>query len=182
VFRDSAGVSVVTQQFGAQRFDAVVFATHSDQALALLRDASGPERSVLEAFGYRGNEVVLHTDASLLPRRQRAWSSWNYRLNNAVDAGASVTYNMNILQNLTAPVTFCVTLNDSAAIAPDKILRKFNYSHPVFNLDSIGAQSRWSEINGVNRSWFCGAYWRNGFHEDGVVSALRVCRALGVEF
>lgn len=158
-------------------FDQVVIATHSDQALAMLGDASQHEREILGALPYQSNDVVLHTDTRLLPTRKITWSSWNYRL--GVDEGrAIVTYNMNILQGLTAPETFCVTLNHSSAINPNKILGRFRYDHPVFSRQGIAAQQRWSDINGGRRTWYCGAYWGNGFHEDGVVSALRVARTL----
>ncbi|MET0377359.1 MAG: FAD-dependent oxidoreductase [Spongiibacteraceae bacterium] len=202
--RDDDGVDVVTDRFGEQRFDQVVIATHADQALALLSDASAAEREVLGAIPYRNNRVVLHTDARVLPRRQRAWASWNYELGVDGEAPAVLTYNMNILQGLNAPHTFCVTLNPgernpgesnpaasnlhelkreqpdrSARIDPKKILGEFNYAHPVFTAAGMLAQARWAEINGRQRTWFCGAYWHNGFHEDGVVSGLRVAQALG---
>lgn len=153
-------------------FDEVIFACHSDQALALLDHASAEEREVLSAIKYEANEVVLHTDEALLPHCKKAWSSWNYSLYNYDQHKATLTYNMNILQDIKAPVTFCVTLNDSAAIDPEKVLATFSYSHPVFTLDSLAAQKKWALINGHKQLWFCGAYWRNGFHEDGVVSAL----------
>jgi predicted NAD/FAD-binding protein len=144
----------------------------------MLGDASQEERDILGALPYQSNDVVLHTDTRLLPRNQKTWSSWNYRL--GVDASRAVlTYNMNILQGLQAPETFCVTLNDTASINPHKILGRFTYDHPVFSLEGMAAQDRWEDINGVNNTWYCGAYWRNGFHEDGVVSALRVAEAIG---
>ena len=121
--------------------------------------------------------MVLHTDIRLLPNNRRTWSSWNYSLGNGQDR-AVVTYNMNILQGIQAPETFCVTLNNTEAINPHKILGRFNYAHPVFSLPGIDAQQRWGDINGVQNTWFCGAYWHNGFHEDGVVSALRVAESL----
>ena len=158
-------------------FDQVVLATHSDQALALLDEASPAERDVLGALPYQSNDVVLHTDTRLLPRNRKTWSSWNYTLGTGRER-AVVTYNMNILQGITAPETFCVTLNNSAAINPVKILGRFSYDHPVFSLAGIAAQQRWQEINGPRNTWYCGAYWNNGFHEDGVVSALRVANAL----
>ena len=160
-------------------FDEVVFACHSDEALQLLADASNNERNLLEALPYQDNEVILHTDTALLPRKRLAWSSWNYHLTALNQQQAILTYNMNILQGLQSRHTFCVTLNNTAAIAADKILGRYHYSHPVFTVEGIRAQERWQEINGVNRSWFCGAYWRNGFHEDGVWSALRVAQAFG---
>jgi predicted NAD/FAD-binding protein len=160
-----------------KEFDEVVIATHSDDALTMLGDPTQAEKSVLGALSYRDNEVILHTDTRLLPRSRRAWSSWNYRLK--PDNGrATVTYNMNILQGLDAPETFCVTLNDTASINPHRILGRFNYAHPQFTLAGMAAQSRWGEINGQNGTWFCGAYWQNGFHEDGLTSGLKVAESL----
>jgi predicted NAD/FAD-binding protein len=177
VERDDDGASLRLQDGETLRFDQVVIATHSDQALAMLGDASTAEREVLGALPYQANDVVLHTDTRLLPTRRRTWSSWNYRL--GVDSErAIVTYNMNILQGLSAPETFCVTLNHSSAINPNKVLGRFRYEHPVFSLAGIAAQKRWAEINGPRGTWFCGAYWGNGFHEDGVASAQRVARAI----
>ncbi len=166
---------------GVERFDEVVLACHADQALALLEDPSPAEREILGALPYQDNEVVLHTDTRLLPRRPRAWASWNYRLDGRGDeARVSVTYDMNILQRLEAPHTFCVTLNDSDAIAAEKVLGRFTYAHPQFTLAGEAAQARHAEISGgARRTHYCGAYWRNGFHEDGVWSALRVAHALG---
>ncbi len=158
-------------------FDQVVFATHSDQALALLDAPSPAERQILGAIPYQTNDVVLHTDIRMLPRNKKTWSSWNYTLGQRDDR-AVVTYNMNILQGIEAPETFCVTLNNTAAINPHMILGQFQYDHPVFSLGGMRAQQRWEEINGVASTWYCGAYWHNGFHEDGVVSALRVANAL----
>ena len=158
-------------------FDQVVLATHSDQALAMLEEPSPIERDILGALPYQANDVVLHTDTRLLPRNRKTWSSWNYSLEPGRDR-AVVTYNMNILQGITAPETFCVTLNNSEAINPVKVLGRFSYDHPVFSIAGIAAQQRWEEINGQRNTWYCGAYWHNGFHEDGVVSALRVANAL----
>jgi predicted NAD/FAD-binding protein len=155
-------------------FDRVVFACHSDQALALLGDASGAERAVLGSIPYQENEVVLHTDTRVLPERRRAWAAWNYHVAREPAERVCVTYNMNILQALAAPDTVCVTLNRSAAIDPAKVLRRLVYHHPVFTRAAVAAQGRLAEINGVNQSYFCGAYWRNGFHEDGVVSGEAV--------
>ena len=163
---------------GLQReFDEVVIATHSNEALAMLGDPTDDERSILGALPYRDNEVILHTDARVLPKNQRAWSSWNYRLKPG-NGRATVTYNMNILQGLDAPETFCVTLNDTASINPHRILGRFNYAHPQFTLAGMQAQQRWGDINGRNGTWFCGAYWQNGFHEDGLSSGLRVAESL----
>lgn len=175
--RSVQGVDVVLQDGRSFRFDQVVIAAHSDQALAMLADPSAEETQVLGALPYQNNEVVLHTDTRLLPKNRKTWSSWNYRLG-VDEQRAVVTYNMNILQGLQAPETFCVTLNDTPSINPNKILGTFNYAHPVFSLGGIAAQARWHEINGQRRTWYCGAYWHNGFHEDGVVSALRVAEAI----
>jgi predicted NAD/FAD-binding protein len=174
-----AGKPVVVQfTNGLKReFDEVVIATHSDEALKMLGDPTDHEKAILGAMPYRDNEVILHTDTRLLPKTQRAWSSWNYRLKPGNDR-ATVTYNMNILQGLDAPETFCVTLNDTASINPHRILGRFNYAHPQFTLEGMQAQQRWTEINGQNGTWFCGAYWQNGFHEDGLASGLRVAESL----
>jgi predicted NAD/FAD-binding protein len=126
----------------------------------------------LTAIPYQKNEAVLHTDATLLPRKRLAWAAWNYHILKAQRDRVALTYNMNILQGIDAPVTFNVTLNNSDAIAPDKILKRVEYEHPMFTPASVAAQARHAEINGTHRTWYCGAYWRNGFHEDGVVSAL----------
>ncbi|NIB43059.1 FAD-dependent oxidoreductase [Pseudomaricurvus alkylphenolicus] len=175
-------VELVFKNGDRQSFDQVVLACHSDQALALLCDPSAGERSVLGAMPYQRNEVVLHTDARHLPARRRAWASWNYRIREQNQQSAVLTYNMNILQGLEAAETFCVTLNDSEQIDPESILGKYNYSHPVFSLESVAASERWEEINGVNRTWFCGAYWANGFHEDGCSSGIRVAQKLGADW
>jgi len=147
-------------------FDRVFFACHSDQALALLADASAVEREVLGAIPYQENEVVR-----LLPRRKLAWAAWNYHIAREPAARVCVTYNMNILQALPAQASVCVTLNRSSSIDPARVLRRLVYHHPLFTPAAVSAQGRLAEINGVNHSYFCGAYWRNGFHEDGVVSA-----------
>ncbi len=170
------GAELTLEDGSVETFDHVVLACHSDQALALLRDPSAAERDILGAIPYQKNDVVLHTDVRMLPRERRAWASWNYQLSPG-EQRPTLTYNMNILQGLNAPDTFCVTLNNTQAINPHKILGRFNYDHPVFTLEGMRAQERWDEINGTG-TWYCGAYWRNGFHEDGVVSGLRVARAL----
>jgi len=171
VRRDSAGVIVKPRGHDAQRFDAVFLACHADQALALLVDPSAAERETLGAIPYQRNEAVLHTDPGLLPTRPLAHAAWNYhRL--ARDRGpVALTYHMNLLQRLDAPVPLLVTLNRSDAIDPARILRRIDYRHPVFTLASVAAQARHRELNGERRTYYCGAWWRNGFHEDGVVSA-----------
>lgn len=179
VRRGPDGIEVYTRQNGAEVFDHVIFACHSDQALRILADDATPtERELLGAFPYGRNVAVLHTDTALLPRTRRAWASWNYRLREHGDERPTVTYNMNILQGLRAGHTFCVTLNEEARIRPDRILRTFEYHHPVFTTRRAAAQARHAELLNVHRTSFCGAYWGNGFHEDGVVSALAVVRAL----
>ncbi len=161
-----------------ERFDQVIFACHSDQALATLTDASRAERDILGALPYQANDVVLHTDTSLLPRRRRLWAAWNYHLGTDPDAPAAVTYNMNMLQTLTARETYCVTLNRTDAVAPGRVLQRFTYHHPLFTIGGIRAQARHAEISGRNRTHYCGAYWGDGFHEAGVTSALTVCRRI----
>lgn len=179
ILRNKYGVELYFKGGGREYFDQVILACHSDQALALLADSSNAERSILAAIPYQENEVILHTDECLLPRKKLAWSSWNYRKQSTQQERAVLTYNMNILQGIEAPVTFCVTLNAKETIDSNKILGRYNYSHPVFSLASVAAAERWKEINGVNKTWFCGAYWANGFHEDGASSGIRVAQALG---
>ena len=155
-----------------ERYDHVFLACHSDQALRLLADASPLEREVLGAIPYQENEAVLHTDTSLLPRAHRAWAAWNYHVLRDDGQRVALTYNMNILQRLQSRHTFCVTLNNSARIDPQRIVKRITYHHPLYTPAGVAAQRRHQEINGVKRTYFCGAYWRYGFHEDGVVSAL----------
>ena len=182
VSRDIDGVTLEFTDGRSESFDQVVFACHSDQALALLKDPTEAERQVLGGIAYQQNDVILHTDQRILPKRKAAWAAWNYHLTDAASSHATLSYDMNILQGIEAPVTFVVTLNHSHAIEQGKILKRFQYDHPVFNHCTIAAQQRRSEINGVNNSWFCGAYWYNGFHEDGVRSAVDIALAMGVEF
>jgi len=181
VKRTDVGVVVYTPRFAEQTFDEVIFACHSDQALALLADATEKEQEILSAIPYTKNSVVLHSDTRLLPRSERAWASWNYLLllSKGDADSAALTYNMNILQNINAPVTFCVTVNASESVDPEKVYGRYTYNHPLFTTDSVAAQARWHEISGHNNTHFCGAYWRNGFHEDGVFSAIRVAETLG---
>ncbi|EJZ59996.1 NAD/FAD-binding protein [Pseudomonas fluorescens R124] len=176
--RDEHGV-VIHSPAGIERFDKVVLACHSDQALQLLATPSQAERSILGALPYADNEVVLHTDTRLLPTRKLAWASWNYRLSGAGHTHAAVTYDMNILQGIQSDTTFCVSLNQSAGISPSKVLARYTYAHPQFSLAAVAAQNRWAELDGQQHTHYCGAYWANGFHEDGVVSALRVAAAFG---
>ena len=158
-----------------ERFDRVFLACHSDQALAMLADPTPQEREVLGAIEFQRNEAVLHTDTSLMPKRRRAWAAWNYNVPGGSaksDGKVTLTYNMNILQGLDASKQYCVTLNNTDAIDPGKILRVIQYGHPIFTERAVLAQGRHREINGARRTYFCGAYWRYGFHEDGVVSAI----------
>jgi predicted NAD/FAD-binding protein len=157
----------------------VVIATHSDQALRLLADASPREREVLGSFAYQDNDAVLHTDTRMLPRRRRAWASWNYHLQPDQMDRTTVTYHMNRLQSLHAEHEFCVTLNRTAEIDPEKVIRAMSYAHPVYTPAAVAAQQRHSEISGQDRTHFCGAYWGWGFHEDGVRSGVRVAGQFG---
>lgn len=181
VSQSAQGYRVSAANQPDKEFDEVIFACHSDQALALLAAPSPIQKEILGAMPYSSNEVVLHTDTRVLPKRKLAWASWNYLLKQNISAQqpASVTYNMNILQRLAADTTFCVTLNNTQGIAPEKILRQFSYSHPQFDLNGIKARARRVQICGQNALHFCGAYWYNGFHEDGVRSALDVCQRFG---
>lgn len=162
-----------------ETFDAVIVACHADQALDILTDPTPAERDILAAFPYQANDVVLHTDPSLLPRRRSLWAAWNYHLADDPAAPVAITYDMNILQTLEAPVTFCVTLNRTADVAPERVLQRLTFHHPVTTRASLRAQRRHGEISGVNRTHYCGAYWGNGFHEDGVTSALAACTPFG---
>ena len=160
-------------------FDAVVLATHSNQALRLLEEPTDKEKEILDLLPYQRNEAVLHFDDSILPKRRVAWSSWNYLLDQNKHDPVALTYNMNILQNLNSSKTFCVTLNSLESIDKNKIIKNLSYEHPLFTIEGINAQKRKREISGHNNTYYCGAYWRNGFHEDGVVSALDVCSQFG---
>lgn len=163
-----------------ERFDRVVLACHSDQALAMLADPTRAEREVLEALPYQSNEAVLHTDTTVLPRRRAAWGAWNHRVLPDPEAPAQVTYNMNILQSLDAPETFCVTLNGAESVDPARILGRVRYHHPVATLAGQVARARRAEISGPHRTHYAGAYWGNGFHEAGVASGQAVAAEIGV--
>jgi predicted NAD/FAD-binding protein len=183
ISRDDGGVMLTFTDGRTEHYDKLVLACHSDQALRLLGDnATEQERAVLGGIAYQKNDVVLHTDTRLLPKRRRAWAAWNYNLDATVNDRATLTYNMNLLQGITAPVTFCVTLNNTAAIDPAKILGVYQYDHPVYNHYTLAAQKQRSKINGHNHTYFCGAYWYNGFHEDGAKSAVDVAALLGVTY
>ncbi len=176
--REPGGVEVVGPG-GVDSFDHVVVATHSDQALRLLSDADRLERETLGAIRYQKNHATLHTDVSMMPSNRRAWASWNYhRLHSEADE-ATLTYHLNSLQGIASPEPLLVTLNRADAIDPRLVLDEMEYSHPVLDPPAIAAQRRHGEINGTRRTWYCGAYWGYGFHEDGVRSAVEVCRSLG---
>ena len=179
VRRRSGHVEVHSARHGRERFDQVILATHSDQALALLEDPHEAERAVLSAIRYQPNEAVLHTDASLLPRRRRTWACWNVRIPKSPAERVQVTYHMNQLQRIDAPVELCVTLNRTDEIDPAKVLARVPYAHPVFDRAAIEAQALHDRVSGLHHTHYCGAYWGHGFHEDGVQSALRVLRQLG---
>jgi uncharacterized protein len=179
VERDADGVRVITQS-QAERFDRVIFATHAPQALALLRDPTEPEREILGAFRTQDNRAILHTDASVLPKSRLAWSAWNYVRGNAEQEGSRVClhYLINKLQPIPFAQPVVVSLNPTQPIEHSKILGEYNYAHPVMDMAATAAQARLHEINGVRHAWFCGAWSRYGFHEDGLMSGLAAARAL----
>lgn len=160
-------------------FDHVVLALHSDQALGLLADPTDTEREVLGAIPYQANDVLLHTDTGILPRKRKAWASWNYRMAEGTDRRAHLTYHMNRLQSLDAKQDYLVSLNQREIIDRDRHIGRYTYSHPSYSAAAVAAQSRHGEISGVNRTHYCGAYWGYGFHEDGVKSALDACAWFG---
>ncbi len=172
VQRHAHRVSVRLKNGTVEPFDQLFMACHSDQALALLSDPSRQEREILGAISYQANHALLHTDERLMPRTPLAWAAWNYHLPSEKNGRATITYNMNILQELGAPVQFLLTLNKNADVDPTQILGSFTYAHPVYTAEAIAAQKRRHEINGSRRTYYCGAYWGFGFHEDGVNSAL----------
>lgn len=177
VERHERGVDVQTPA-GVEQFDQVILACHSDQALALLKDAGAAEHAILSSIRYQSNDVVLHTDVSIMPSNRRAWASWNYHLTADRSGLPRLSYDMNRLMGIDGPHHFFVSLNHTDKIDPAKIIGRYDYAHPIFTRAGAAAQSQWAQINGVNKTWFCGAWWGKGFHEDGVVSALRVVEAL----
>ena len=182
VRRSERDVTIAFRDRPPMVFDQVVFACHGDQVLPLLADPSVREREVLSNFTTTTNAAWLHTDASVLPVRPRTRASWNYLLAADAEAPPIVTYDLNRLQGLRTPEQYCVTLNPDNQIDERRVLRRFVYRHPLYTREAIGAQQRWREVSGVNRTHYCGAYWFHGFHEDGLNSALRVAGALGVEW
>ena len=177
---DGIEIELMSPTYGLETFDRVILASHSDQALRLLSDASPAEHDILGAIGYQPNVATLHTDERFLPRAERARASWNYHLTGDADRGATLTYWMNRLQDLDSDHQLLVTLNRHDEIDPATVLGRYEYDHPVFDAGAMAAQARRHEIQGVNGTFFAGAYWSYGFHEDGVRSALDVCRHLGV--
>ncbi len=163
----------------SHKFDKVIIATHSDQALQILDSPNAKEKEILSALPYHENEALLHTDESILPRKKQTWSSWNYLLNEDTKEPVTLTYSMNKLQSLAAKTHFLLTLNSSDKIDPKKILKKLTYQHPLFTVEGVRSQKKKHLISGKNNTFYCGAYWGNGFHEDGVVSALDVCKFFG---
>jgi predicted NAD/FAD-binding protein len=181
VRREAGAVEVLCKNGSAKRFDQVIMAAHSDQVLAMLETPNPLEREILEAIPYQENLVMLHTDRSILPMRSWLWSSWNYLISQREQRLATVTYDMNILQGITSPHEFCVTLNKPDGIAPDAVIGKYLYHHPIYTTAAPAAQKRHAEVSGTDRIHYCGAYWGYGFHEDGVRSALAVCKKFGKE-
>lgn len=167
---------------GVEHFDQIVLACHSDQVLRLVGDANEREQSILGAMSYQANETVLHTDAGMLPRRRKAWAAWNAWLPRDPNAACNVSYCMNLLQGIESPEPFVVTLNRSKAIDPAKVLARMSYHHPVYTQASVQAQTRKAEIQGARHTWFAGAYWGWGFHEDGMRSAVDVAASLSLHW
>jgi predicted NAD/FAD-binding protein len=174
VKRNAAGITIRTQRGELHHHDYVVFACHSDQALAMIEDPGVVEQQVLSAFPYQENEVLLHTDIRMLPKNRLAHAAWNYHLLKNPQERVALTYDMNVLQNIDAPQKFLVTLNRTNDIDSKNVLGRYTYHHPVYTPKAVAAQAYHSALNGTNRSFYCGAYWRFGFHEDGVVSALNM--------
>ena len=182
VWRDADGVTVRAEGRPEERFDEIVFACHGDEVLPLLTNATREEKEVFAAFRTTRNPTVLHTDTSVLPRRRGAWASWNYRRIEGERRRVCVTYHMNRLQRLSAREDYCVSLDADGLVDESRVLRRLVYDHPLFTREAVAAQRRWSEVSGMNRTHYCGAYWGYGFHEDGLNSALRVAERLGVSW
>jgi len=177
--RREADRAIVSAQGEDVAFDHVVMACHADQALRLLRDPCERERDVLGAIGFQTNTATLHTDASLMPRHPKAWAAWNVHVGPTAAQGCAVTYCMNLLQGIASPKPLLVSLNQDASIDPLMVLRQMVYAHPTYDTASVAARARKAEIQGQRRTWYAGAYWGWGFHEDGMRSAVAVARSLG---
>jgi predicted NAD/FAD-binding protein len=181
--RKNKKITIICKDGYNEDFDAVVIATHADEALELLHKPTDAEKKLLGAWSYSTNRTILHTDTSFLPKMRRVWASWNYinrpdESNNPV----AVTYWMNLLQNLDTKKTYCVTLNPDREVDPDKVIAEFEYKHPIFNFESLDSQDKLNTLNGEKNTYFCGAYFRYGFHEDGCLSGVNVAKLLGVDF
>jgi len=179
VRRDGDGVDITTAEGGVERFDKVILACHADEALAMLDAPSNLEREILGSFPYAANDVALHSDASVMPQRRAAWSAWNYHRDDRPDRPVALTYGMNLLQGLPTETPYLVTLNRNDDLVAGLVHDRFVYHHPQYNMRGIANQPRHDELNGRSRTYYCGAYWGYGFHEDGVASALRVARHFG---
>ncbi|HSL19285.1 MAG TPA: FAD-dependent oxidoreductase [Methylomirabilota bacterium] len=182
VHRSADGVRLVLDDGSTHDAEGVVIAAHADQALAMLTEPTAAERELLGAWRYSVNDTWLHADASLMPRRRAAWASWNYLIGDGSGAAASLTYHLNRLQRLDEDRDYLVSLNPAREPAPDTVIRRLTYTHPVYTADSVRSQSDLPGLNGTNRTWFCGAYFGNGFHEDGLRSAVAVAADLGVSW
>jgi predicted NAD/FAD-binding protein len=182
--RDPDGVEVTTDDGSAHRFDKVVVAAHADQALRLLVDPSADERRALAAFGYTRNDAVLHTDAGLLPREERARASWNFHLDGCRGGQdtPAITYYLNRLQRLEEERDYCVTLNRSERVDPEHVIARMTYEHPLYTHESIAAQPELRRLSGERHTYFAGAHLGNGFHEDGLASGVAAAAALGVDW
>lgn len=183
VTRENGKVQLTFLKAGIEEtkeFDQVIFASHGNQSLKILQDPSDIEKKVMGSFSYRPNDVILHTDTSVLPKSKLGTAAWNYYLPKSMNERLALTYNMNILQTIKSPETFLVSLNMEDFIDPKKIIKKIPYSHPVYNAAAVKAHGQWDQVSGVNNTHFCGAYWGNGFHEDGVKTALKVVSTFGI--
>ncbi|MFM8453985.1 MAG: NAD(P)/FAD-dependent oxidoreductase [Gammaproteobacteria bacterium] len=174
-------IKIIDMEKNEYLFDKVIIATHSDEILSILDEPTDIEQNIFEKCLYENNEVILHTDRKVLPKNKKAWAAWNYKQYPDHIASSTLTYYMNYLQNLDAELDYFVSLNQSAYINPEKIIAKFNYSHPTFSSESFKIQKEHEKIMGIRNTYYCGAYWGFGFHEDGLKSALKVCKYLGIE-
>ena len=182
VAREEQGVKLRFEGSAPLCFDEVVFACPAREALMALESPTAAERTILEEFHTTPNEAVLHTDSAVLPSRPWARASWNYRVGSGSRQRATLTYHMNRLQNLDTAEDYCVSLNDEGVVNPSRVMRRMTYTHPLYTAGAIRSQAGWDRVSGPNRTHFCGAYWFYGFHEDGLTSAIRVAKFLGVDW
>lgn len=182
VYKSNDKWCVVTQNGEEKLFDNVIFACHADEAMAMLDDATEQQRQVIGAFSYQRNEIIVHSDVSFMPHQRRCWSSWVYLSEQQHDKKpvVSLSYWMNNLQDLPHDLPVFVTLNPGRRPKPDLIIDEHVFSHPVFDVSAVTAQAKIDDIQGINGIWFCGAYQRYGFHEDGLLSAVNLCKKIGV--